>query len=379
MKISFTSIPLRFFIIFTALLCIYFAIQKKKTSFINIYSSVEIPTNKYTSFLGPKLDKLPNQDDVIQLFQQWKNDHGRNYSNLEEMARKFDIFVKNLKYITESNAKRDTPHSALLGLTNFADLSFMEFKERYMTTNISTMNFATDDDDDDVDELAYSKPPTSLDWRSKGAVTSVKDQGACGSCWAFSVAGAIEGIVAIVTGKLINLSAQELLDCDSGSDGCDGGYTTSTFEWVIGNKGVALESDYPYTGKKGVCKASKIPNSPISAIKSFDRVTKTEKGLLSAVTKQPISVMVYSDTEDFQHYTNEIYNGPNCSKDSKDADHFMLIVGYDSVDGEDYWIVKNTWGTSWGRNGYMFVKRNTGKKYGVCGINQWAFYPNKKK
>ncbi|KAL5096871.1 hypothetical protein RYX36_001198, partial [Vicia faba] len=143
MRLSFTSNRFILFIIFTAGLCIYFANQKKKTyeneDIISIYSSFEIPAS-------PKLDKLPNEDEVIELFQLWKKEHGRVYSDQKEMEKKFETFVSNLKYMVETNANRDSPQSSLLGLTDFADLSFMEFKERYMTMDTDTMNIVNDDD-----------------------------------------------------------------------------------------------------------------------------------------------------------------------------------------------------------------------------------------
>ncbi|CAI8591022.1 unnamed protein product [Vicia faba] len=166
---------------------------------------------------------------------------------------------------------------------------------------------------DDVHDSTCSDPPSSLDWRSKGAVTPVKNQGHCGSCWAFAAVGAIEGIVAIETGKLLNFSEQEVLDC-SKSNGCKGGSSIKAFEWVIGNEGVALESDYNYTAVKGtICKASQIQNSPFSAINSFNHVNQSEEGLLCAVVKQPIKVSFHV-TRDFKDYTHGIYKGPDCPK-----------------------------------------------------------------
>ncbi|XP_058760010.1 cysteine protease XCP2-like [Vicia villosa] len=259
------------------------------------------------------------------------------------MATKFDTFVTNLKYITESNAKRNSPHSALLGLTNFADLSFMEFKETYMTMNSDNMDIVNDD----VDELTFS------------------------CCWAFSTVAAIEGIVAIKTKKLISLSDQELLDCEPYGN-CLRGNVNKAFIWVEGNKGIATQDRYPYTANKGVCRNSTIPNSATSRIKSHHLVKRSENGLLCSVAKQPLNVGIYAETREFQHYTGGVFRGQECPLDSMDVTHSMVIVGYDSVDNDKYWIVKNSVGTKWGKNGYMFIKRETGKKYGVCAINAWA-------
>ncbi|KAJ1403003.1 Peptidase C1A, papain C-terminal [Sesbania bispinosa] len=313
MMISHTSsLFLFFFICTTLLLC--------------LVSSSSIPT-QYSSILGPNLDKLPSEDEAIKLFQLWKKEHGRVYKDLDEMTRKFEIFLSNLKYITESNAKRESPHGSLLGLNKFADFSAKEFQEKYLHDIDMPMEYTTMK----LDDLPCDAP-SSLDWRSKGAVTGVKDQGDCGSCWTFSAAGAIEGINAIATRRLISLSEQELLDCDHISQGCNSGWVDAAFNWVKRNHGIALEHDYPYNGRQAA---------------------------------------------DFHLYTHGIYDGANCPVNSDATNHCVLIVGYDSIDGQDFWIVKNSWGTTWGMDGYIWIKRNTGKKYGVCAINAWAYGPTK--
>jgi C1A family cysteine protease len=154
------------------------------TTFLYVSSSYDTP-KIYSSILGPKLDKLPTQDKAIELFQQWKKDHGRVYKDLEEMSKKFDIFLSNLKYIIETNAKRKSPHEFLLGLTNFSDWSSQEFQERYlhdidMSMNIDTMKV------NDIHSLSSCDAPSSLDWRSKGAVTNVKNQLNCGKFVVFA-------------------------------------------------------------------------------------------------------------------------------------------------------------------------------------------------
>ncbi|KAJ1418731.1 Peptidase C1A, papain C-terminal [Sesbania bispinosa] len=338
------------------------------TLLLCLVSSSSIPT-QYSSILGPNLDKLPSEDEAIKLFQLWKKEHGRVYKDLDEMTRKFEIFLSNLKYITESNAKRESPHDSLLGLNKFADWSAKEFQEKYLHDINMPMEYTTTQ----LDDLPCDAP-SSLDWRSKGVVTGVKDQGDCGSCWAFSAAGAIEGINAIATGRLISLSEQELLDCDNISQGCNSGWVNAAFNWVKRNHGIALEHDYPYSGRQGTCRASEIPRS--ATIDNYYHVAKSDNGLLCAVFKQPISVCLYA-AADFHLYTHGIYDGANCPVNSDATNHCVLIVGYDSIDGQDFWIVKNSWGTTWGMDGYIWIKRNTGKKYGVCAINAWAYGPTK--
>ncbi|KAI5447798.1 hypothetical protein KIW84_015303 [Lathyrus oleraceus] len=296
-------------------------------------------------------------------------EHGRVYKNVDEMANKFKIFKSNLKYITETNAKRKSPHGHFLGLTNFADWSHQEFKETYLHKNDMSM-YNNTMKKKNVNSESCS-PPLSLDWRSKGVVSSVKDQGTCGSCWTFTAAGAIESINALVTGRLVDLSEQEMLDCEPSGD-CKFGYMSKVFDWILLNKGVASEKDYAYTGVKGVCKASQIPNSKSSTFDTYDHVEQSENGLLCSVAYQPLSVCLYAPP-DFDHYSHGIYDGSNCPENSDETNHCLLIVGYGSVDGQDYWILKNSWGTNWGMEGYMYLKRNSGKKYGVCAINAWGF------
>ncbi|KAJ4703659.1 Cysteine proteinase RD21a [Melia azedarach] len=224
-------------------------------------------------------------------------------------------------------------------------------------------------------KLQTCAAPSSLDWRKKGVVTGIKNQGNCGSCWSFSTTGAIEGINALVTGELVSLSEQELIDCDSTNYGCDGGYMDYAFEWIINNGGIDTESDYPYTGVDGTCNNAK-EETKVVTIDGYEDVEESDSALLCAVVQQPISVGMDGSAIDFQLYTGGIYDG-DCSDNPDDIDHAVLIVGYGSEDGEDYWIVKNSWGTSWGIDGYFYIMRNTSLEYGKCAINAMASYPTK--
>ncbi|XP_012572291.3 P34 probable thiol protease-like [Cicer arietinum] len=322
--------------------------------------------------LSFSLSSESSYEDVFELFQMWKKEHGREYGNKEEMENRFEIFKSNLRYINEMNAKRNSPLQHRLGLNKFGDMSPEEFSKTYLSEIQMRSNWddrKLKDDDDDCDNL-----PASIDWRKKGAVTEVRDQGNCQSHWAFSVIGAIEGLNKIVSGNLINLSAQELVDCDPASNGCAGGYYFNAFGWVIENGGIDTEANYPYIAKNGTCKENA---NKVVSIDNLLVLDGSEEALLCRTSKQPVSVSL--DATGLQFYTGGVYGGENCTKNSRYTTLVALIVGYGSVDGEDYWIVKNSWGKDWGEKGYLFIKRNVSEEwpYGVCGINAAVGYPIK--
>ncbi|XP_074589832.1 cysteine protease XCP1-like [Curcuma longa] len=315
---------------------------------------------------------------ALKLFEEWRLVHRRVYRDPAEKAQGFENFLVNMEYVLGRNARKATHSpSHAVGLNRFADLSNEEFKAKYLSRipRVSEMRKSRVGRDE-VDSAPLScEAPRSLDWRKKGAVTAVKDQGDCGSCWAFSSTGAIEGINAIATGDLVSLSEQELIDCDKTNEGCEGGYMDYAFEWVISNEGINTESNYPYTGQDGTCNTEK-EKIKVVTIDEYKDVAENENALLCAVVQQPISVGIDGSSLDFQLYTGGIYDG-DCSSNPDDIDHAVLIVGYGSQGGVDYWIVKNSWGTSWGIKGYIYIKRNTGLAYGVCAINAMASYPTK--
>ncbi|XP_058725608.1 ervatamin-B-like [Vicia villosa] len=216
--------------------------------------------------------------------------------------------------------------------------------------------------------------PLSVDWRQKGAVNEVMDQ-QC-SCWAFSAVTSIEGISNITSGELINLSQQELVDCDNRNKGCKSGYVDKAFEYVISNNGLALYHEYPYMAREGTCRSANIRH--FGKISGFVRVPSDEQSLLYAVSIQPISVLVVTSPA-FHMYGGGIFEGP-CQLDApytSDQWHAVNVIGYGKdSDGTRYWIIKNSWGTNWGENGYMRMKMNGGgSPWGLCAISAYAFYP----
>jgi C1A family cysteine protease len=253
-------------------------------------------------------------------------------------------------------------------VNKFSDFSDYEWK-KMQGYNPSTRQSDTTTTFEYLSEVGV---PSSVDWRSSGAVTGVKNQGSCGSCWSFSTTGSMEGINKIKTGSLISLSEQQFVDCDKGYGdlGCNGGLPENAFQYAKANK-IESESAYPYTGAKGTCAYSSSKGQVV--LKGQGAVTKNSGSQLqAAVAQQPVSVGIEADKSVFQSYKSGIITSTACGTS---MDHAVLVVGYGTESGQDYWILKNSWGTTWGEKGYFRLARSSGSGAGICGLQQDATYP----
>merc|ERR1711988_1871211 len=305
-----------------------------------------------------------SENDHEQLWQTFVSDFKKVYHPAEVMG-KFKIFKDNLNFIVDHNKNHAERLGYTVGINEFADMTNAEFK-RTMTGYNAMMKPTLE-----TVVLDETTAPASVDWTTKNAVTPVKNQGQCGSCWAFSTTGSTEGAYAIKTGKLASFSEQQLVSCAKsfGNQGCNGGLMDDGFKYIMA-KGDSLESDYHYTGKTGTCQNSKIKTAlKLSGFK--DVPSKNEAQLMAAVAQQPVSVAIEADQSGFQFYKSGVFSGKCGTK----LDHGVLTVGYGTQDGKAYWKVKNSWGTSWGQKGYILMARNISNKHGQCGIAMQPSYP----
>ncbi|XP_021912750.1 cysteine protease XCP1 isoform X2 [Carica papaya] len=321
------------------------------------------------SILGYSPDHLTSMDKMVELFESWISKHDKTYKGIEEKLHRLEVFRDNLKHIDKKNKEIS---SYWLGLNELADLTHQEFKKQYLGLKPELpRKMQTDYGDFTYRDVNHF--PKSVDWRKKGAVTLVKNQG---SCWAFSTVAAIEGINHIVTGNLTSLSEQELVDCDREfNNGCNGGLMDYAFEYIISNGGLHREIDYPYLMDEGTCQEQKEDLQVVTITGYHDVPANDEASLLKALAHQPLSVAIEASGRDFQFYSGGIFDGP-CGTN---LDHGVAAVGYGSSKNSDYIIVKNSWGQMWGERGFIRMKRNTGKPEGLCGINKMASYPTKTK
>ncbi|XP_019957495.1 cathepsin S, ortholog 1 [Paralichthys olivaceus] len=303
-------------------------------------------------------------------WEEWKVQNHRVYDNETEICFRRAVWQKNLNLVLRHNQEASAGKpSFTLGLNHLSDMTTEEINERLNGLRLEELVLFKNHT---LKRANGSLTPPSVDWRKEGLVSPVQNQGLCGSCWAFSSLGALEGQIRKRTGVLVPLSPQNLVDCSitDGNHGCRGGYISKAYSYVIRNGGVDSERFYPYEHKNGICRYS--VNGKAGSCSTFHILPSgDERALQEAVASVgPVAVAVNAMLPSFHLYRGGLYNVPNCSPRS--INHAVLVVGYGTDNGQDYWLVKNSWGTAWGEEGFIRIARN---KNNLCGIASFAVYP----
>ena len=326
-----------------------------------------------TSEVGLRGTFLDGSNYEFERFKHFRSLFLKEYRTIEEEVDRFRIFRQNLRAIDAHNT--DIGQNFTMGINQFTDLTPEEFKTLYASGYKGLQSFGCSSFTSHGTSV-----PDSIDWTAKGVVNPVRDQGQCGSCWAFATTANAESVWAISSGKLLDLSEEFLVDCASGvgyfNMGCNGGNPDSAFKYMI-NNGQRTEASYPYTAgvtkTAGTCQKGTSANVKFTGC--YDVAPKDQLALKAAVAKQPVTIAIEADTRYFQSYSGGILT--DATKCGVNLDHAVEIVGYGTENGIDYWKVRNSWSTSWGESGYFRLQRSSSTNdIGVCGVAAEPSFPS---
>ncbi|CAF1052912.1 unnamed protein product [Didymodactylos carnosus] len=312
------------------------------------------------------------ESSLDQSWELFKRVHAKDYSVAQEQYRR-GVWEANVAKIQTHNLEADLGvHTYTMKMNKYGDLTHQEFVKQMNGLKSAGRTVDGKIDRHTFIPLSNIEIPAAVDWRKQGYVTGVKDQGQCGSCWAFSATGSLEGQHFKKYSQLVSLSEQNLVDCSGkfGNMGCNGGLMDQAFQYIKANMGIDTEISYPYEARDNTCRFQ--PQNVGANDTGFtDIKSGSEADLQSAIaTVGPVSVAIDASQSSFQFYSKGVYNEPHCS--STELDHGVLAVGYDKKGIHDYYIVKNSWGESWGNDGYIWMSRN---KKNQCGIATMSSYP----
>ena len=300
---------------------------------------------------------------IFQQFQKFIKKYQKKYESINEFLARYEVFRRNvMTTFKEENSLYRT------GITKFSDLTKQEFAKIYLNLNYDAMAVANFDP---TIVKASNAAPTAYDWRDYGRVSPVKDQGACGSCWAFSTVANLEGLYYANKGVMKTLSEQMLVDCDTSDSGCNGGLMEYAFTWLKKNGGIMTDTDYPYRGVKSTCRSDKTKyvDMTITGYKklgsSWSTWSPVDEDEIRDFLLETGPLAVALNADPLQTYSSGILDVTSTRCPTSGINHAVTLVGYGVENNVNYWIVKNSWGASWGERGYFRIRRGNG----TCGIN----------
>ena len=300
---------------------------------------------------------------IFKKFQKFIKKYKKNYSSINEFLARYEVFKRNVLQLTSNENL-----SYKTGITQFSDLTRQEFVKNYLNLNYDAMAMANFNP---YHVKISNAAPDSYDWRNYGRVCPVKDQGSCGSCWAFATIGNLEGLYAAKKGECKTFSEQMLVDCDTSDSACNGGLMEYAFTWLKNFGGICLDSDYPYKGVKSTCKCTEdlFIDMKVTGYKKLGSSWST----WSAVDEDEVKEFLYEtgplaialNADPLQTYSSGILDVTSAKCPTSGINHAVLLVGYGTSNSTPYWIIKNSWGRSWGESGYFRIRRGNG----TCGVN----------
>ncbi|KAJ8868845.1 hypothetical protein PR048_030386 [Dryococelus australis] len=328
------------------------------------------PGDKHIYTFNPMKEFVHNYDAHVEsAFDDFKDTHGKNYANENEHSSRKEMFRQNVRFIHSTNRAGLTYKLSVNHLADRSDLELKALRGKQYSPDV----LYNGGEPFPYDSSNVTGLPESLDWRLFGAVTPVKDQSVCGSCWSFGTTGTIEGAYFLKHGQLVRLSQQALIDCSwgYGNNGCDGGEDYRAYEWIEKHGGLPLEDEYgSYLGQDGYCHIDQV--NVTATITGFVNITSGDSNALkiAAAKHGPISISIDASHKTFSFYSNGIYYEEKCGNKEDELDHSVLLVGYGSLNGHPYWLVKNSWSNYWGNDGYILMS----PKNNNCGVATSATY-----